>query len=202
MPLANCHGDAAEEEDTPILPGRETFVLWAQGQLDDAGEPSYHGTHKGTARLPLRAAKSREAANADTHHASVSSSSSSSSVAVPADAQNFTVVLPEMDIPATKTQYYCMYVQPPQDDKYHVYRFEQAGQPEVLKKLVHHVGLYGAGADEVGEGVRGWVSGRVDRHTLEIKRGGCLRGSRTHKSQTHHHDPTIKPAARGRRPAL
>ncbi len=55
MPLANCHDPG---EDAPILPGRDTFVLWAQGQVDpETGEPLYHGPNdRGATRLPLRTA--------------------------------------------------------------------------------------------------------------------------------------------------
>jgi hypothetical protein len=54
MPLANCLDPL---EDVPILPGRDAFVLWAQGAVDpESGEPQYHGPNRGATRLPLRTA--------------------------------------------------------------------------------------------------------------------------------------------------
>lgn len=59
MPLANCLDPL---EDAPILPGRDTFVLWAQGAVDpDSGEPQYHGPNRGSTHLPLQSAKTEEA---------------------------------------------------------------------------------------------------------------------------------------------
>jgi hypothetical protein len=186
MPLAGCgiHDEEHGQEDAPILPGRDTFVLWAQGVVDaDSGEPQYHGEHSGATRLPL----GREMPSSSSSISSGSSggggtggvghaisgivvesdkgTAAALGVAVPEDAKVLTVTLPEMEVPAEATKYFCVYVQPPRAAKYHIYSARQVGDARVAKELVHHMGLYAAGAAEVGRGRKGgremggWVGG-------------------------------------------
>ncbi len=166
MPLASCgvHDEERGQEDAPILPGRDTFVLWAQGTVDpDSGEPLYHGEHNCATRLPLGQAthvgvsSSRHSATASIVASDKGSSSRGWSgggdgglgVALPEDAEVLTVALPEMEIPTDATRYFCMFVQPPRDAKYHIYSARAVGDAAVAKELVHHMGLYAAGNSEV-----------------------------------------------------
>lgn len=54
-------------------------------------------------------------------------------VKVPAPEGKLKVVLPQLEIPANKTQYYCIYFKPPRDKKYHIYDSRQVrGKPLYL----------------------------------------------------------------------
>ena len=166
MPLASCgvHAEEHEQEDASILPGRDTFVLWAQGVLDgDSGLPQYHGEDSGATRLPLgrdtvadgtaggahRSSGNSGGVASDKGTAAAAHAVDSLGVALPEDAQFLKVTLPEMEIPADETKNFCVYVQPPREAKYHIYSARQVGDAGIAKELVHHIGLYAAGTAEV-----------------------------------------------------
>jgi hypothetical protein len=130
---------------------------------DDTGEPLYHGEDIGAARLPLGrdtvvAAGAAGAAHGDSGSTSSEATSDKSpvvravdslGVALPEDAQFLKVTLPEMDVPADETRYFCVYMQPPRNAKYHIYSARQVGDARIAKELVHHIGLYAASDAEV-----------------------------------------------------
>ncbi|GAB5033960.1 dopamine beta-hydroxylase [Nannochloropsis oceanica] len=72
----------------------------------------------------------------------------SAALSVPAPASSFTVALPLMDVPSVETRYMCMYVAPPRNEKYHIYRVLRKGKDEVSRSFVHHMFVFNAGDDE------------------------------------------------------
>ena len=136
MPLSAC-----------VIPrAGPTYVMWAQGPVTAptaaaaAAEPQYHGPYKGSSSLPLRLPASEWRRSQLQQRAALS---------VPAPASSFTVALPLMDVPSVETRYICMYVAPPQDEKYHIYRVLRKGKDEVSRAFVHHMFVFNAGDDEV-----------------------------------------------------
>ena len=138
MPLSAC-----------IIPrARPTYVMWASGPVTPptaaagaataatatatAAEPQHHGPHKGSTSLSLRSSPSEWQASQAEQRAALS---------VPAPALSFTVALPLMDVPEVETRYMCMYVAPPQEEKYHIYRVLRKGKEEVSRAYVHHMYL-------------------------------------------------------------
>ncbi|KAM3570985.1 hypothetical protein VYU27_006968 [Nannochloropsis oceanica] len=142
MPINNCKD---EDEDTRIFAGRDMFVMWAWGELDSHDEPHQHGDDSmGGARVPLLTTP--QAWTALHQKDDGASPTSDSVVLLPASHRSFTVALPPMALPTAETTYMCMFFQPPQDTKFHIYNFKLTdGQEDVNEAYVHHMGIYSTG---------------------------------------------------------
>lgn len=126
MPISDCHDPAM---DTPIYPDRTSYVTWALGDPDDDTMAlEYHGARKGSTMLPLLV-------DLDTWKALYSP------LAFPPDIQTFDIVVPKVPVTNADTHYVCMFVEPPADDKYHIYSAKVVHDP-ALDDNLHHIGLY------------------------------------------------------------
>jgi len=117
MPASNCHDP---HHDSIILPDRHTFVMWAIGDGDDDGSMSigYHGNNKGKRSLPLLMEHEEWKALQQP-------------LVLPPNTNTFTIQLPEMEVPAQDTIYYCIMVEAPHEEKYHIYETKLLHYPEV-----------------------------------------------------------------------
>ena len=109
-----------KDHDVTLDPTRWTYVMWAI--LQDGG---YHGSLRGSTRLPLLLQHPQDA--------------DEEAVPVPTDAFHYTIQLPPMPFPTTRTTYMCIIKKAPADTKYHVYGARLIGEG---RGVVHHNDLY------------------------------------------------------------
>ena len=68
---------------------------------------------------------------------------------LPSDAMTIDMRLPNVTVPTALTTYTCMFVIPPNATKYHLYKAEPLGDPEVIMRMVHHFSVHAVYADNI-----------------------------------------------------